>query len=355
MSTTSLIILISIVIVSALATLAYYLNQQIHSVKDSITQGETEKLIMEWMKELKKDMGDNISKSSDTMERQLKDQRDTMDKQTKMIWERLDNAAKVISGVQKHLGGMEELGKDMKDLNNILKSPKLRGNLGEKFLYEILENFLPQSLFKTQYKFRDGAICDAVIVTERGMIPVDSKFPMENFENMVKAESDELREKFQKEFIKDVKKRVDEIASKYILPEEGTTDQAIMYIPSESVYYDAIVRISGIEEYAQRKNVLITSPNTFTSFVSIVMIGYRQNELAENASEILKALSGIQIEAEKFEEDLGVLDGHITRTNKSMDTVKSKFGKLIGKITAVQALGEESGRGELPEPDSTIV
>ena len=302
-----------------------------------LTEKESDKVLLEWLK----DMRGSVEKSSDTMEKQLKDQRDSMDKQTKMIWERLDNAAKVIGGVQKHLGGLEEFNKDMKDLSNILKSPKLRGGLGEQFLYEILENALPKDLYKTQYKFRDGSIADAVLITEKGMIPVDSKFSMENFKAMITEDSEETRNKYKKEFVKDVKKRIDEISKKYILPEEGTTDQAIMYIPSENIYYELIVNTPSIEEYAQRQNVLLTSPNTFSYFVKIVMVAYQQNELAKHAGEILKALSGIRVEAEKFGGDLDVLDGHITRTTKSMDNVKSKYGKLSGKIEAVQALGKD--------------
>ncbi len=306
---------------------------------------------MEWLKDMRSSVEGQLKDQRETLNTQLRQQQEAMSKQTKVIWERLDNASKVIGDVQKHLGGLQEFGKDMKDLSNILKSPKLRGNLGERFLYEILENFLPKSLYKTQYKFRDGAVCDAVLVTDNGMIPVDSKFPMENFEAMLKAESEDAREKYNREFLKDVKRRVDEISSKYILPEEGTTDQAIMYIPSESVYYEAVVRTSGIEEYAQRKGVLITSPNTFTSFVNIIVIGYQQNELAEHATEILKALSGIKVEAEKFDEELSVLDGHVTRTSKSMDNVKSRFGKLFGKIEGAQVLKEPEQKRLLGDGD----
>uniref|UniRef100_A0A7C4XSZ5 DNA recombination protein RmuC n=1 Tax=candidate division WWE3 bacterium TaxID=2053526 RepID=A0A7C4XSZ5_UNCKA len=347
---TTLFILIGLLLLLAFGLMFFFLSNQLRSIRESQSQGETEKVVMEWMKELKRDVSESINKNSDTLEKQLREQRTSMDKQTKMIWERLDNAAKVISGVQKHLGGMEELGKDMKDLNNILKSPKLRGGLGEKLLYEILENYLPKSLFKTQYKFRNGAVCDAVILHEQKLIPIDSKFPMENFEGIIKSDTEELRERFRKEFVKDVKKRVDEIASKYILPEEGTRDQAIMYIPSESVYYEAVVMNSDIPEYSQRKNVSITSPNNLVFFLRTVLLSIRRNELAEHADEVLKTLAGIQLEAEKFEEDLGVLDGHITRTSKSMDTVKSKYGKLIGKLGAVSALGTESGIGVLPQP-----
>lgn len=159
-------------------------------------------------------------------------------------------------------------------------------------------------------------------------------------------------ESYRNEFIKDVRKRVREISSKYILPEEGTTDQAIMYIPSESVYYEAVVRSENVEKYAQDRNVLITSPNTFTSFVNVVMVAYQQNELAEHAQEILKALAGIQKEAEKFGEELDVLDGHVDRTTKAMDRIKSKFNTLFGKISAIEALGSAKDKKVSALPDA---
>jgi DNA recombination protein RmuC len=172
---------------------------------------------------------------------------------------------------------------------------------------------------------------------------VDSKFSSDNFKAMFNSSDDKDREKFKKEFIRDVKKRIDEISGKYILPEEGTTDQAIMYIPSENIYYEVVVNSPGMEEYAQKKSVLLTSPNTFSYFIKIVVVAYQQNELAKHAGEILKALSGIRVEAEKFDGDLSVLDGHLNRATKSMDNVKSKFGKLFGKIEAVQSIEGENG------------
>jgi DNA recombination protein RmuC len=334
MTSAQTLLVFALLLGGAVTVVIYVVTSQLRSLKEDLTEKESDKVLMEWLKEMR----GSVEKTEKTLERQLNDQRDSMDKQTKMIWERLDNAAKVIGGVQKHLGGLEEFNKDMKDLSNILKSPKLRGGLGEQFLYEILENFLPKDLYKTQFKFRDGAICDAVIVTDKGLIPVDSKFSMENFKGMLTADTEDARKKHKKEFVKDIKKRVDEIASKYILPEEGTTDQAIMYIPSENVYYELVVNTPGIEDYAQKKNVLLTSPNTFSYFVKIVVAAHQQNELSKHAGEILRSLSGIRVEAEKFEGDLSVLDGHVARTTKSMDNVKSKFGRLFGKIAAVESI-----------------
>jgi len=335
MTSSALLIVLVLVFAVAVVFVSVFLSSQIKSLKNSLTEKESEKILMEWLKEMK----GAVDKSGETLERQLQEQRKSMSEQTKLIWERLDNAAKVIGGVQKQLGGIEEFGKDMKDLSNVLKSPKLRGGLGEQFLYEILEAFLPKDLYRAQYKFRDGSICDAVVFTDKGIIPIDSKFPMENFKAMLTSENDNEREKKKKDFVKDVKKRIDEISSKYILPEEKTTEQAVMYIPSETVYYELVVNTPEVEEYSKKKNIVMTSPNTLSYFLKVILVGYRQHELQKHAGEILNALSGITVEAEKFEEDLSVLDGHITRTTKSMDNVKTKFQRLFGKITAVQALG----------------
>jgi DNA recombination protein RmuC len=229
----------------------------------------------------------------------------------------------------------------MKDLSNVLKSPKLRGGLGEQFLYEILANSLPNEMYKTQFKFKDGNICDAVVISEKGMIPIDSKFPMENFKLMITSEADDLRERAKKAFINDVKKRIDEISSKYILPSEGTMEQAVMYIPSENVAYELLVNTPEIEEYCKKKNVVMASPNTLAYFLKVLLVAYQQHELEKHASKILKALAGIKIEAEKFGEELGVLERHISNSYKSMDGIKGKFGKLFGKIESVQSIEEQ--------------
>jgi DNA recombination protein RmuC len=337
-------ILILLAVSIAAFAIVYFLTSQIKKLKEDI-KGDESDVLMEWLKEMKS----SVEKNSETLERQLTTQRSTleeqlkgqrlaMNEQTKLIWERLDNASEVIKNVQGQLGGIQEFGRDIKDLSNVLKSPKLRGGLGEQFLYDILANTLPNDLFKTQYKFRNGETCDAVIFTEKGMIPIDSKFPMENFKLAVTLETEEERDRAKKAFISDVKKRVDEIAKKYILPDEKTTDQAVMYIPSESVFYELIVNSPAIEEYCKQKNIVMASPNTLSYFVKIILVAYQQHELEKHAHEILKALGGIKVEAVKFDEDLGVLERHISNSYKSMDNVKGRFGKLFGKIESVQAI-----------------
>jgi len=203
-------------ILATLAVITYLVLNQIKSVKESLKEGKENQVLMEWLK----DMKSSVDKNSDVLEKQLHNQRtsledrlkqqtERMDKQTKLIWERLTEAQKVIGDVNKQIGRIEEFGKDIKDLSNVLKSPKLRGGLGEQFLNELLANALPHDLFKVQYEFKDGSKCDAAILTEKGIIPIDSKFSMENFRAMITAEREETREKHRKEFIRDVKKRID--------------------------------------------------------------------------------------------------------------------------------------------------
>ncbi len=328
-----------------LGFLVFYLSAQIKNIKN--LKGDETGVLMEWLKEMK----GSVDKSSDVLEKQLSQQRGTLDEQmkghreamnaqTKLIWERLDASQDVIRTVQKQLGGIQEFGNDMKDLSNVLKSPKLRGGLGEQFLYEILESFLPHDHFKTQYKFRDGAVCDAVVFTEKGIIPIDSKFPMENFAAMLKADAQSERDKLKKVFIGDVKKKIEEIATKYILPEEGTTHQAIMYIPSENVYYELIVNTPEIESYAKEKNVVMASPNTLSYFLKVLLVAFHQQNLEKHAGEVLKALDGIKLEASKFNDDLDVLEKHISNGYKSMDGIRTKFSRLFNKIEKIQVIDD---------------
>jgi DNA recombination protein RmuC len=341
------LVLILISVAGAVAIIIYFFTAQMKGLKQEMKNNE-DVVLMEWLKEMKGSVEKNsvvlenqLKDQRQTLEQQLKSQRETLNQQTKMIWERLDNASEVIKGVQHQLGGIQEFGKDMKDLSNILKSPKLRGGLGEQFLYDILANTLPHDLYKTQYRFKNGSVCDAVVVTDKGLIPIDSKFPMEKFREMLTCENDADREKAKKAFINSVKDRVEEISSKYILPEEKTTEQAVMYVPAENVFYELIVNSPSIEDFCKQKGVVMASPNTLSYFLKIILVAYQQHELEKHAGEILKALSGIRVEAEKFGDDLGVLEKHISNSYRSMDNIKIKFTRLFGKIEGVQSLGHK--------------
>lgn len=328
------LILILILIIFLSIAVGYLILQNIKNSQKDLAEDPQLKLMLEWMK----DMKGSVEKTSDTMEKKLKEQNEAMQNQAKVLWERLDNASKVIGGVQKQLGSIEEFGKDMKDLSTVLKSPKLRGGLGEQFLYDILSDTLPKDFYATQYKFKNGALCDAVIFSANGIIPIDSKFSMENYKAMSDADNDKDRESYRKEFTKDVMKRIDEIASKYILPDEGTTEQAVMYVPSESIYYELITNNQKVVEYSNQKKVVLSSPNTITFLLKTILIAYKQTQLNKSATEILRSLDGLLVEGTKFNEELEVLEGHVVRTSKSMENVKSRYSKLFGKMEKMHEL-----------------
>jgi len=263
-----------------------------------------------------------------------------IDRTTESINNRLDKAANVISGVSKELGMVQELGRGMKDLQDFLRSPKMRGNIGEQVLKDLLEQCFSRGHFDMQYQFKTGERVDAIIKTDKGIIPIDSKFPMENFQKAMKSETEDEKNKFFHEFAKDVRKHIDSISRKYILPAEGTVDFAVMYVPAESVYYEVIRHKEDINAYAYEKKVFPVSPNCFYYFLKVIMIGLEGKKIEAAAHQILQTLSAIKMDNDKFSKHLNTLTGHITHAKASIDTVNNEYSKLSGKIDNVRLLKE---------------
>ncbi len=232
---------------------------------------------------------------------------------------------------------MSEIGRSMKDLQDLLKNPKLRGNIGEQVLKELLSQMLPKSSFHLQYAFKSGSIVDAAIKTEAGIIPIDSKFPMENFRNLTKAESEIDKKLYTKEFNNDVKKHIDAIAGKYILTNEGTIDYALMYIPSEAIYYEMISNTTLLE-YASSKRVLPVSPMSFYAYLRSILIGFEGQKITEQAREILSGIRSIQSDYKKVGETIDTLSKHITNSYNMMTQVTTGFDKLGIKISTTASI-----------------
>jgi len=262
----------------------------------------------------------------------------TMGESTRTLNERLDNAAKVISAVQRNIGEMSEIGRGMKDLQDFLRSPKLRGNIGEQILKELLGQFLPKSSFNLQYTFKSGEKVDATIKTSAGIIPVDAKFPMENFRKMMSAQSDAEKKIYDRDFESDVKKHIDSISKKYILTEEGTIDYALMYIPSEAVYYE-IANNQKLFEYAGERRVLPVSPTTFYAYLRAILMSFEGQKIEAQAKQILTSLRAIQKDYSKVDENLSVLQKHLNNAYNMMASVLSSFTQLGQKISNTQSLG----------------
>lgn len=244
---------------------------------------------------------------------------------------RLDEQTRLVAQAAKSIGEFSEIGRSMKDLQNFLASPKVRGGLGEQVLKQLLEESLPKSSFNLQHTFRSGVRVDAAIKTASGIIPIDSKFSMENFKKMVEDKS------FEKDFQRDVKDRIDEISKKYILPDEGTVDFALMYIPSESVYYEIVN--SNLMDYAYKSRVMPVSPSTFYAFLRSVLLSFEGQKIASEIKTIQQALRAIHSETNKFAELLTTLQSHINNSYNMMNKVATQFVGLASKVEAVQGMG----------------
>ncbi|OGY25515.1 MAG: hypothetical protein A2Z11_03760 [Candidatus Woykebacteria bacterium RBG_16_43_9] len=333
-----LLILIGVVVVGFI-----FLFRQFQSIREEKEKDKSQEVLMKWLEEMRT----SVDKSTDTMQNRL-------DATNKAINERLDNAAKVIGTVGKEVGQMNEIGRSMKDLQDFLRSPKLRGNIGEQVLRELLGQFLPKESFHLQYRFRSGEIVDAAIKTESGIIPIDSKFPMENFKNMMKAESEAEKKTYEKEFTRDVKKHIDDIAKKYILPDEGTIDYALMYIPSEPVYYEIMSNIPELSDYAHKRRVLPVSPATFYAYMRAILMSFEGKKIEERARSILAALRGIKGDSEKFGDALRVLTKHINDTKNTSDLVNSRYVSLHSKIDTAGGLKGKVESTALEEPPAEL-
>jgi DNA recombination protein RmuC len=263
---------------------------------------------------------------------------DSLQKNTQSLNERLDNAARVISQVQRNLGEMSEVGKGIRTLQEFLQSPKLRGGLGEEVLKEMIGQTFPKNAFHLQYPFRSGAKVDAVLKTEAGLLCIDSKFPMENFNLMVKGETEAQRSAAKKQFTSDVKKHIEDISKKYILPDEGTMDFALMYIPSEAVYYE-VVNIQELSNFARRLRVYPVSPNTLYAHLQVILVSFEGKDLETKSREVFRILRAIHKDYSKVEENLGTLQKHLTNAFNMMGNVFSSFTQLGQKISSTQRLG----------------
>ncbi len=297
------------------------------------------KVMMEWMKEIK-------SSSEATREGMQR----TIQETNRAINERLDNAGRVISGLTKELGQLSQIqqsiGPDIRRLSETLTSPKMRGNFGEEMLENMLSQLLPKSSYAIQYRFQSGEVVDAIVrVGEDMILPIDSKFSLENFRLMIEAQTDDTRENLRKAFLKDVKKRIDEIHKKYILPQEHTFDFALMYVPSEGVYQE-IIMDGDLLDFARGKKVIPLGPNALYVYLRNIIVSLRGQEINKMAQQILTMITGIKQESDKFGRNLEVLGNHIKNANNSMGTVAGDFVKLKASISNASSLKLDEGSSD---------
>jgi DNA recombination protein RmuC len=317
-----------ILIIGALVIIAFVIIYlQLKKLATPKSSDETTKLLTQ----LVSDMRGSMDKNTDSIVRQ-----------NQVIGQRLDKAAEVIGNVQKSIGEMTEIGRGMKDLQEFLRSPKMRGQMGEAVLKDLLSQALPKQHFHLQYAFKSGEIVDAALQLEQGIIPIDAKFPMENFRKMHKAKDEAETIMHRKAFVADVKKHIDAISSKYLRPQEGTLDFALMYIPSEPIYYEILMNSPELDDYAYRKRVRPVSPNTLYAYLRAIIMSLEGTKIEKQAGQILAALREIGDETEKFGGHLALLTKHIKNAAASSDDVNSRYSRLSNKIATVQTIEEKA-------------
>lgn len=328
--------LIGALIIAAITALAYLLNKKLTELKNS--SGPSAELL------------EYLKTTNSRLDEQNKNITSVLQSSTKTLNERLDNAARVIGAVQKNIGEMSEIGRGMKELQDFLKSPKLRGNIGEEVLQDLIGQMFPKNSFLLQYQFKSGNKVDAAIKTDAGILPIDSKFPMESFQRMSKAENELEKEKYTKEFIRDVKTHIEAISKKYILPEEGTMDFALMYVPSESVFYE-LAQLVELNNYARKLRVYPVSPSTLYAHLQTILLSFEGKKLESKSKEVFKLLRAIQGDYEKIDGNLGILGGHIKNTYNQMDKVVSSFSLMGQKLSSTRSLGEMEEENRLAQPE----
>ncbi len=280
------------------------------------------------------------------------------------VGDRLDNAARVVSELGTRMMKVEEatkrvleVGLDIAGLQQILRAPKIRGGLGEMFLNDLLAQMLPQDAYELQYMFTNGEQVDAVIKTAHGMVPVDSKFPLEDFQRLAAAKSDDERKIHRRSFIEGVKKRITE-TSKYIRPGEGTFDFALMYVPAENVYYEIITRDESLGEettlaaLALKKKVIPVSPNTFYAYLNTILLGLKGMRVEKFVSQIMQEMGKIRTEFERFEDDFAKLGKHISDAHSSYDKADKHLSRFDERLKAIDhpVVGEAEKIESLPGP-----
>jgi len=272
---------------------------------------------------------------------------------SKQVGARLDSTTKIIGDVRQQLGQLEksskrmlEVGTDIAQLQEILQPPKLRGSLGELFLGDLLAQILPASHFELQHHFKGGEVVDAVVTLRAGMVPIDAKFPLDNFKRVLASESDDDRRSSRRAFARDVKGHIDAIAKKYIRMDEGTFDFALMYIPAENVYYETIIKDELLDgdmvlfEYALKRRVIPVSPNSFYAYLQTIILGLKGLQVEEQSREIIGHLSRLRKEFDTFSDAFRLVGQHLDNSGKKFAEAQKRLGKMESKIEQIDGLAQ---------------
>ena len=296
----------------------------------------------------KADTASQIAERTADVDRRLEGMTATLDR-------RLETASQTATQIHGQLGELRQANVEilasageLRKIGDVLRPPKARGGFGELLLANLLRDRLPRDAYELQYGFARGERVDAVIRVER-LVPIDAKFPLDNFERLVGAETDEERTLHEKAFARDLKNHVDAIAEKYIRPDDGTYDFALMYRPAASVYYEPVCGSTGaLLQYAHTKRVFPVSPTTFTSQLQVIALGLKGMQIEQNAQEVMAYLGQLQQDFGRFRDDFELVGKHLGHA-------QSKYSEAERRLDRFDAKLERAAESELLEARSQTV
>ena len=331
----TLLVVLIILLGGGLATILFLLLSQRKS-----RRGETDNNSFVMLQNQIQDLTRQIDQKMSETHRVVND---TQNNLNRTIQSQFQNSTKIITDVTERLTKLDETNKQvigfaeqLENLENILQNPKHRGILGEYYLENVLKNVLRQGRYEMKYKFSDGDIVDAVVFVKEKIIPIDSKFSLENYNRLIEEKDAERKKELEKSFVQDLKNRIDE-TNKYIKPKEGTMDFAFMFIPAEGIYYDLLINKVGalkinthdLIEYAFReKHVIIVSPTSFLAYLQTVLQGLRALQIEESAKEIRKRVEELGKHLLAYDEYLKKLGNNLGTTVNSYNSAYKEFNKI---------------------------
>jgi len=298
------------------------------------------------------DLGSRLDNINRQVTDQLNQSSNVMSASADAVNKNMTAVQTTFAGLQRQVGEMTEQARQLSDVSralnaieNVFSSPKMRGAFGEEQLENLLGLVFARQQYALQYRFSSGEVADAVLFLPLGRVAVDSKFPLENFRRAAEPAGEDEKKTARREFLRDVRKRVDEIASRYIRPAEGTLPFALMYVPAENVYYEAIVRNDDdpfqLYRYCLEKRVIPVSPNSFYAYLQTIMVGLKGMQVSERAESIVREIEALRIELEKFVKAYETVGSHVRNAASKLEEGSKLLNKVELRVESLAGNGAE--------------
>jgi DNA recombination protein RmuC len=305
------------------------------------------------------DLGSRLDSINRQVTEQLNQSANVMTANADAVSKNVAAVQMTFAGLQRQVGEMTEQARQLSDvsravtaLEHVLRAPKMRGNFGEEQLESLLSLVFSKQQYALQYRFPSGQVADAVLFLPLGHVAIDSKFPLENFRRISQCAGEEEKKVARRDFLRDVRRRVDEVASRYIRPAEGTLPFALMYVPAENVYYETIIRNDDepfeLYRFCLDKRVIPVSPNSFYAYLQTIMVGLKGMQVSQRAETIVRDIESLRIELEKFTRSYETVGHHVRNAaakmeegSKLLNKVELRVESLAGEGTEQQTLFDE--------------